>query len=40
MPPFVGENSNKKVDCEFIINDEDFMKLASGELRPDKVIKL
>lgn len=36
-PPFVGECSNTKVDAEFTIKDEDFMKLAAGKLRADQV---
>jgi sterol carrier protein 2 len=34
-PPFVGEN-DEKVDVEITVSDEDFMKIASGQLKPDQ----
>jgi hypothetical protein len=39
-PPFVGQvpsDDKSKVDVEFSISDEDFIKLASGKLKPDQV---
>ncbi|KAI1693455.1 SCP-2 sterol transfer family domain-containing protein [Ditylenchus destructor] len=34
--PFVGENNTDKVDTEIALKDDDFMKLAAGQLKPDQ----
>lgn len=36
-PPFVGERDGK-VDIEIVIKDSDFVKIASGQLKPDQVL--
>jgi len=35
-PPFVGQHNNDKVDAEISVRDDDFVKLASGKLKPDQ----
>lgn len=35
-PPFIGEN-DEKVDVEITVTDDDFMKIAQGQLKPDQV---
>lgn len=36
-PPFVGQHNDDKVDTEISVKDDDFVKLASGKLKPDQV---
>ena len=39
-PPFVGitpADDTAKVDAEFVLNDDDFIRLAAGKLKPDQV---
>ena len=38
-PPFIGE-SDKKVDVEVTLKDDDFMNMAQGKLKPDQVREL
>lgn len=37
-PPFIGE-SDRKVDVEVTVKDDDFILMAQGKLKPDQVRK-